>query len=184
MGLFSFFKRNSKEAVEQTIQKELPEIKREDFVDDSDPNLNDGIIKIPYGTGKPIDIIYAFLEENYEEKGYDDALCNPDKSYKELRLGAIKNEFSVKLKRIITKYEDDLEQINFHITSRSQAGLVDLVKELESHKSVLLRHKDELLKMQKEISDESPESLKGIFASYNSGFLRGLAATTIEKIKS
>lgn len=31
-------------------------------------------VLINYGTGMPIDLIYSFLKEDYETKGYDDAL--------------------------------------------------------------------------------------------------------------
>lgn len=40
----------------------LPEIKKEDFVDESNPS-SDGKITISYGTGMPIDLIYSFLKK-------------------------------------------------------------------------------------------------------------------------
>jgi hypothetical protein len=87
MGLFNFFRRN------KTKESDLPEIKKENFVDDSNPSDKNNIITITYGTGKPIDLIYSYLEGDYESKGYSDALCNPDNSYKEMNKTLIKNGF-------------------------------------------------------------------------------------------
>ncbi|MDR0939961.1 MAG: hypothetical protein LBN29_11560 [Mediterranea sp.] len=184
MGLFSFLFGSSK-AAESTVIKEndnLPEIKREDFVDDSDPEKDDGIIRIAYGTGRAIDLIYAFLDKDYESKGYDDALCNPDSSYKEMNVKGIKSKFYVMLKRIITKYDDDLRQVEFHIDSRRQLGLIDLVKQLESEKDTLKSHKELLLEMRAGSEEENLDPLINILTSYERGFLRGLAAKTIETL--
>lgn len=72
MGLFNWFKKKE-ENVTKTAEETLPEIKKEDFVDDIAPE-EDNSVTITYGTGMPIDLIYSFLKEDYETKGYDDAL--------------------------------------------------------------------------------------------------------------
>jgi hypothetical protein len=185
MGLFSFLFGRTKVEEPSPIERNdnLPEIKREDFVDDTNPEEDKNIISISFGTGQPIDLIYAFLDEDYESKGYDDALCNPDSSYKEMNVKVIKSKFGVKLKRIITKYEDDLREVQFHIDSRRQSGLVDLVKQLESKKDTLNSHRNILLNMKKEVEDGDSEPLTNILTSYERGFLRGLAAQTIASLK-
>ena len=89
MGFWNFFKQKEEEEVPQ-----LPEIKKEDFVDESNPS-SDGKITITYGTGMPIDLIYNFLKEDYERKGYEDALSNPDMSYRDTNKEIIKSELEV-----------------------------------------------------------------------------------------
>ena len=100
MGLFNFFKKgnqvNNTEVVglpnvEDNSKEILPEIRREDFVDDSEPNLESNTITIKYGTGMPIDAIYAYIQDDYEQEGYSDAMCNADMAYKESK----KEEFGI-----------------------------------------------------------------------------------------
>ena len=140
-------------------------------------------ITITYGTGKAIDLIYNFLKDDYESKGYDDALTNPDSSYKEMNKAMIKSSLEVKFKQVRRRYEDDLRTIDFHINSRKEAGLIELVKELETKKEILLQHVKELNTMEKDFMDEAPYMM-GMLYSYERGFLRGLAALSLEQIKS
>ena len=73
-------------------------IERETFVDDSEPSEDvRNIVTIQYGTGFPIDAIYAFVRKDLEEEGYNDALCCPDNSYKDRRIKIIKNELKTLL---------------------------------------------------------------------------------------
>lgn len=80
----------------------------------------------------PIDLIYNDLKEDYEQKGYEDAICNPDMSYKEMNQSIIRHNIEIKFEQVILKYNDDLHDIDFHIESRSQAGLIDVVKQLKT----------------------------------------------------
>lgn len=141
------------------------------------------IVTITYGTGKAIDLIYNFLKDDYESKGYDDALTNPDSSYKEMNKAMIKSSLEVKFKQVRRRYEDDLRTIDFHINSRKEAGLIELVKELETKKEILLQHVKELNTMEQDFLNEAPYMM-GMLFSYERGFLRGLAALSLEQIKS
>ena len=141
------------------------------------------IVTITYGTGKPIDLIYNFLKDDYESKGYDDSLTNPDTSYKEMNKSMIRSSLEIKFKQVHRKYEDDLRTIDFHINSRKEAGLVELVKELETKKEILLQHVKELNTMEQDFINEAPYMM-GMLFSYERGFLRGLAALSLEQIKS
>ncbi|KAA6338536.1 hypothetical protein EZS27_013471 [termite gut metagenome] len=177
MGLFNFFRRN------KAKESDLPEIKKEDFADDSNLSDKNNVITITYGTGKPIDLIYSYLEEDYESKGYNDALCNPDNSYKEMNKKWIKSGLEVKLKRVILIYGDKLSEIDFHIKSRAEAGLIDIVKDLESKKDILEKHVDTLAQMENEIQDDNVFYISRMLTSYERGFLRGLAALSLETVK-
>jgi hypothetical protein len=176
MGLFNFFRKN------KAKESALPEIKKEDFVDNSNPS-DKNVITITYGTGKPIDLIYAYLEGDYESKGYSDALCNPDNSYKEMNKTLIKSELEVKLKRVILIYGDKLREMDFHIKSRSEAGLIDIVTDLKSRKDTLEKHLATLIKMENEIQDDTIFYIHRMLTSYERGFLRGLAALSLETLK-
>ena len=166
MGVFDFFR--SKPVLVEETNEEKP--------------VNN-IVTITYGTGKAIDLIYNFLKDDYESKGYDDALTNPDSSYKEMNKAMIKSSLEVKFKQVRRRYEDDLRTIDFHINSRKEAGLIELVKELETKKEILLQHVKELNTMEQDFLNEAPYMM-GMLFSYERGFLRGLAALSLEQIKS
>lgn len=176
MGFWNFFKQKKEEA------PLLPEIKKEDFVDESNPS-SDGKITITYGTGMPIDLIYNFLKEDYERKGYEDALSNPDMSYRDTNKEIIKSELEVKFKQVRLKYNDVLRELDFHITTRTQAGLVDLVRQLETEKETYLQHTKELNQMEEDFINQKPYII-GMLLSYDKGFSRGLAALSLEKMKT
>ncbi len=175
MGIFNFFKKKQ-ELVQPIIAQESlnDEAKKE--------KTENSYITIAYGTGRPIDLIYNFLRDDYESKGYDDALTNPDTSYKEMNKSMIKSALEVKFKQVQRRYEDDLKKIDFHINSRKEAGLVELVKELETKKEILLQHVNELNTMERDFIGEKPYMM-GMLYSYERGFVRGLAALSLEQIK-
>ena len=177
MGVFNFFRKKQVLVEEPTMEQNLvvEETQNEKPVN--------GMVTITYGTGKPIDLIYNFLKDDYESKGYDDALTNPDTSYKEMNKSMIKSSLEIKFRQVHRKYEDDLRTIDFHINSRKEAGLVELVKELETKKEILLQHVKELNTMEQDFINEAPYMM-GMLFSYERGFLRGLAALSLEQIKS
>ena len=176
MGVFDFFRR--KPAIVEPIEEQNVLVEE---TNEEKPVNN--VVTITYGTGKAIDLIYNFLKDDYESKGYDDALTNPDSSYKEMNKAMIKSSLEVKFKQVRRRYQDDLRTIDFHINSRKEAGLIELVKELETKKEILLQHVKELNTMEQDFIDEAPYMM-GMLFSYERGFLRGLAALSLEQIKN
>jgi hypothetical protein len=96
MGLFDLFKKKEQVAESNIEPKDsLPEIRENDFIDNSEPSEN-STYSVEFGSKLPIDIIYGFLKEDYENKAYHDALTNPDKSHKEKNLAIIRSNLEVK----------------------------------------------------------------------------------------
>ena len=184
MGLLDLFKskvENQENNLE--IKNVLPEIREDDFIDNSEPSeYETSTYSVEFGTKLPIDIIYGFLKEDYEKKAYNDALTNPDKSYKEMNLAIIRSNLEVKFKQVLLKYEDMLREINFHIQSRGQAGLTDIVELLKSKKEAYEKHMEELKKMKVDL-DKEELYMTGIFKSYEVGFTRGLASLSLQNLK-
>jgi len=126
---------------------------------------------------KGISLLFAFLEQNYEGKGYDDALVNPDGSHLDQNLNAIKNEFERTIRKVSIFYGDFIRQIDFHIASRARSGMVDTVEELTTKKETAESH----IKQVQEIESQAKNSAgpgQGILISYTRGFRNGLAAIT------
>lgn len=172
MGLFSFFKRGS-DNQEIEPQKSLPEIREEDFVDNSDPN--EEVVSIPYGTRMPIDAIYAFISKDYEQEGYNDAMCNADSSYKDSKKIIIKNELKRLFEQVGLRYKSDLREIEVQINIVEQQGLINTASALKARKDTFLEHMETMSKMEQSL-DNGEQQMLSMIDSYERGFLKGLAA--------
>lgn len=183
MSWFNFLKKQQEATIEPIVMPEEVVESANQGIDETESNRDrTSVVSIKYGTGMPIDLIYSFLKEDYEARGYDDALSNPDVSYKEMNKSMIRSNLEIKFRQVRLRYSDDLRNLDFHIKSRSEAGLVDLVKQLEMEKNMLLQHVEELNKMEQDFQDNVPY-MTGMLLSYERGFLRGLGALSLEQIK-
>ena len=106
-----------------------------------------------------------------------------DMSHKEMNHSIIRHNIEIKFEQVILKYNDDLHDIDFHIESRSQAGLIDVVKQLKTKRETLQRHVDKLHEMEADFRNEVPYMM-GVLLSYERGFLRGLAALSLDTLKN
>ena len=184
MSFLDIFRKSSPTSVEQTKDENpLPEINESDFVDYSDPSKsNQETYYINIGSNLPIDVIYTFLKEDYESKAYQDALNNPDRSYMNANIDLLKSTLSIKFKQILLKYDTMLDVLHYHIDTRKQAGLTDVVDLLETKKKIYTKHVDTIQKMKEDLASNEPYMTR-IFTSYEIGFKRGLSALTILNLK-
>ena len=172
MGLFDFFNRkNGKSQIPEDvfIEKDKPS-------DDASVESN-GVLSGQNG----INLLFQFLEKNYEAKGYDDALINPDITHLEQNKEALQNDLERTIRKVKTFYEDFIRETNFHISSRSRSGMVDTVEELTVKKETAENH----IKQVKEIEEEAHNNKgvgQGIILSYTRGFRNGLAAISHHSI--
>jgi hypothetical protein len=185
MGFFDLFKKSNQ--VQDTLlesKKSLPESKGDDLTNHGELMKGDiTTYSIEFGTRLPIDIIYEYLQEDIESKAYQDALTSPDRSYKETNLAIIRSNLEVRFKQVTLKYEDMLRDIDFHIQSRGEAGLTDIVELLKSRKAIYGKHLEELRKMKADL-DNGELYMTGLFKSYEVGFTRGLASISLHNLKS
>jgi hypothetical protein len=142
------------------------------------PEMNNNISA--YGS-KGLDAVYAFLQNDYESRGYNDALINPDESYKSDNIRLFHHDFKILIDRSLSFYDDQLKDIEFHITSRSRAGLIDLVDELRMRKVMISEHREKLIELKEETKNGNG-STERIALSYQRGFMRGLSAISQSKV--
>lgn len=166
MKILNLFK---KKIITETVEDSIPS--KELFVEENESVINSNTQIEKYNLEK----IYDFAEIDYEQKGYDDALMNPDNSYSDDNMKLLKLDLGIRIKRAYKTYEDYSKDIEFHIETRNNAGLIDTVKLLESE---LSKVKDSI-KQVKEIEEEFHQNkglVERISLSYKRGFMRGLAA--------
>lgn len=128
-----------------------------------------------------IDAIYAFLQTDYESRGYNDALTNPDDSYKNDNVKLLEYDLQLLIQRSFIFYDDKLKEIDFHIGSRTRAGLIDLVEELKVKREIVVEHIGKVKQLQSDIDSNSGMGER-IRLSYQRGFMRGLSAISQTKV--
>jgi hypothetical protein len=185
MGLFNFF--NRKNGVPDHLNgadsaQKLSDTPQGVFVE-KDKQLNSGSAENHSSSSSEhgINLLFQFLEKNYEKKGYDDALMNPDNTHLEQNIAALKNELERTIRKVKTFYEDFIREINFHISSRTRSGMIDTVEELNAKKETAESHVRQVLEIEQE-ANESRGVAQGIVLSYTRGFRNGLAAISHHSI--
>ena len=175
MGLLSFLFGSKKDVPvqEEVSSKILPEIKEEDFVDNSDPN--EDLYTVNYGTKMPIDAIYAYINRDYEQSGYDDAMVNADSTYKDSKKNIIKNELRRLFEQVTLRYRNDLRDIEVQIEIVEQQGLINTASSLKARKDTYIEHMSVMKDMVESLEKEEPQMMSMV-KSYERGFLKGLAA--------
>jgi hypothetical protein len=176
MGFFSIFNRKTPEQP----QNILPDKPEESLTEQTSPQpATASLFSDNHSTG--IEAIYNFLQDDYETKGFNDALTNPDDSYKQDNIRLIRFDLQILIQKVSTYYEDLSSELDLHIATRSRAGLIDLVQELETRKQMVGEHKTKVAQIQAGLQDENSLSNR-IILSYQRGFMRGLSALSQSKV--
>jgi hypothetical protein len=130
---------------------------------------------------KGLDSVYRFFQDDYETRGYNDALTNPDESYKADNIRLLNHDLFILIDRTSSYYEDLAKEVEFHINSRSRAGLIDLVEELKIRKEIITDHRTKLAEIKAE-AQSGTGAVQRIGLSYQRGFMRGLASISQAKL--
>ena len=183
MGLFNFLRRNnpSKDTFlqGQSDNKDVSNIPRDIFIEDKEPQDVSSILA--NGSSNGIEVVYAFLQADYESRGYSDALTNPDESNKQDGIKLIKLDLHVLIDRIHNYYKRRLNDLEFHTASRGRAGLIDLVEELKSEKEKSTTEIQRLKEIENSI-EPGNGLVERVVLSYSKGFMRGMSAITLSRI--
>lgn len=187
MGLFSFFNRkngNTSDSEGTTIStsERMPGT-TEEVVGGKDNPLNTKSTdknNLP-SKDNGINLLFQYLEKNYETKGYDDALINPDNTHLEQNIAALRNELERTIRKVKTFYEDFIRETDFHIASRSRSGMIDMVEELTVKKETAENHIRQVIEIEQEVNNNKGAG-EGIIISYTRGFRNGLAAISHHSI--
>ncbi|SJZ95888.1 hypothetical protein SAMN04488128_10235 [Chitinophaga eiseniae] len=177
MSLFNIFNRQRLNGHQHAMEtgSTIPDIPETTFIEKETPGQEQPEEKVVAPLNGGIHLLYDFLDKNYESKGYNDALINPDATHLEQNVIALKNDLERSIRKVKTFYEDFIRQINFHISSRSRSGMIDTVEELTIKKEIAESH---ILQV-REIEEQARVNEgvgHGIIISYSRGFRNGLAA--------
>lgn len=184
MGIFNFFNRkngnkntfnDANPSINGTHAEEL-HVEKDRHTHNETPEKNNGSA-IQNG----INLLFQYLDKNYEMKGYDDALINPDNIHLEQNIAALRNDLERTIRKVKTFYEDFIRETDFHISSRSRSGMIDTVEELKVKKETAENHIRQVLEIEQEAKNNKGVG-EGIIISYTRGFRNGLAAISHHSI--
>ena len=151
-----------------------------------DPKEEEGkknLITITWGTGMPIDVIFHFIHKNYEEDGYQDALINSDPKYRETKEEIILNDLKMLFMRISLRYKNDIREIDVKIDNAQKSLALSSASMLQARRDTYEEHLNEIQRMQEQLEAKDPKMMTMI-ESYRRGFLKGVAAATINFISN
>ena len=166
----------SQEAVESQVQdftEENPTNSRSPQIDQKDAETKSYWIN--YGTGFPIDVIYGYINRDFEQKGFDDAMVNMDPSYKESGKKLIVNKLKVLFQQVSLRYQGDLQELAVTIETMQSQGLPLQMKRLETRQKQLENHVKRIEEMKMSL-ERGDEEMMRMVMSYERGFKKGMIA--------
>lgn len=125
--------------------------------------------------------LYSLLDRDNEQKGYDDALINPDSTQMDMGLSIIKDQLSRSIDEVKIYYEDFLREIDFHIESRKANAMVTTVEELTMKKEIGREHLEKVKEIELQCTNGKFKDM-GMAMTYVRGFQKGLAAISTTEI--
>lgn len=199
MGLFEWFKRNQPPSVpplsssHNGLEAETKEngnailsdtggdrtIPREIFIEEKHPDEHSGTFN---NSRTGIDAIYAFLQRDYEQKGYNDALRNEDQGYKQSNIQSIKRELLIMIDREALFLEKSRKDLECEIDLRKNAGFYELARRLETTKEKVLADIAKLNDIKQHVESNSG-LFENVLLSYERGFNRGLVAISLSRFR-
>ena len=186
MALFGLFGTKPKENVEmipELTENVQGEGNEETASPEEEKKDEKHLITITWGTGMPIDVIFNFIHKNFEEDGFQDALVNCDITYRDAKEKIIRNDLEMLFKRIILKYKSDIRVVNVKIENAHKALALAAATDLEALRATYEEHLTEIQEMQLLLDANDPK-MTTMIESYRRGFLRGIAANTVNFINN
>lgn len=156
-------------------EMETSQISREKFIMENTPNVDSQEL--------PIYNIYKRLQEDWETKGYKDALNFPDSTYRDNQKRVIIDQLRIAIKEALLRYDDKIVDIDMLINQAQKSGLLETYEKYIQEKRKLTTHRDELSAFDVD-AEIIGEKTKPILTSYDMGFARGMVSLSNERISA
>lgn len=180
MGLFS-----RKNQVPEPISNEMKHSESEEQGDDKVPIPRDRFILESKAEEEnpelPIYSIYQRFQEDWETKGYKDAVKFPETSYRDNQKRVIVDKLRLAIKEALLRYEDKITDIDSHINRAEKNGLIETLEKYQQERKKLIAHRNELSVLDQDVR-EAGEKTRPILVSYDMGFTCGMVALSDDKV--
>lgn len=186
MKLFGIFRRTDQNDEKNSV-KDLDS----NYLDNTEQSYPSGdnktssnnVITITWGTGMPIDVIFAFIHRDFEEQGYQDALVNSDLRYREMKEGIIRNDLRLLFRRISLRYQSDIRMLDVQIKNAEEAYAMTSASMMQAQRETYQEHLEEIADMETLLANDDPK-MTTMIESYRRGFQKGIAAQAIKFIQT
>ncbi len=161
-----------------------PTIERNDFVDDDASEAWTGSSKesgFVIKTGLPIDKIYAYVAQDFEGEGYEDACINQGKEFCETKVSQIRVQLKNLFHMARTDYKGRIRKLNVDIRNAEDAFAINASMTLQAMKETCEEHLADLDQMEKELDANDPRMICMI-ETYRRGFIKGINARTLDLV--
>ena len=165
---------STSEMMDVNVGNKVP---RNEFVADENPEPT--VTTISFGTGRPIDAIYAFITRDFEDEGYNDALINNDKSYRDTKEALLRNNLKLRFQQVKVRYQDDIRKLKVQVQIAEESMVVSSAAQLKATIETFQSHLAEIARMEEDLERNDPKMTQMI-ESYKRGFLKGIAAQTYD----
>ncbi|MCM1443613.1 MAG: hypothetical protein NC083_08820 [Muribaculum sp.] len=177
MSLFSFIRKpNPIEDVtsvsNDNAELTRPEIIESDFIDTKDPN--EGRTNLNYATGFPIDKIYEYIEKDWQDEGFQDALNNPDLAFLTTKTEIIRQGLIHRFDLVSLSYTNNIRYAQEKIKTLSALGMLTTMEKFDSLIKTCNEHLEKIESLKESFKKEDP-SLMCMIESYKQGFMLGVA---------
>ncbi len=143
------------------------------FVNDSEPGIT--VKTSTFGTGHPIDAIYDFIQRDFEDEGYSDAMVNADMSYRVSKEELLRNNLKSRFQQVRLRYNDDIRMLKVKINVAETQMVITTADYLKAQIEMFEDHLKQLDKMEQDL-ERNDARMTQMIESYKRGFLKGISA--------
>lgn len=183
MKLFKLFSRSSNAETSNDVKETNQNYSGEGVQNDDNNTSSNRVITITWGTGMPIDVIFAFIHRDFEDQGYQDALVNSDLRYREMKEGIIRNDLKMLFRRISLRYQSDIRMLDVQIKNAEDAYAMTSASMMQAQRQTYQEHLGEIAEMETLLTKDDPK-MTTMIESYRRGFQKGITAQAIKFIQT
>ncbi len=160
---------------------QIPDIPEKVFVEFEKPKVKDDVNATDEPEIWDLRSLHDHLSQNFDKKGFEDALMNPDTSYMNENIEFIRNDINLLISKIKNYYRGYLSKIEFHIESRKRNGMIETVEELVNFRKTIEAEMEAINSIEEDTRNAVGLS-QNLILSYKKGFKNGFAAITYNTI--
>lgn len=181
MAFFKFIKKKKPSSVSNNMPTTdgEPITNGQDHQSSPEDSTHEELISITYGTGMPIDVIYAEIHHDYENEGFQDALVNTNAEYCKTKESILINKIRLLFNQVLLRYRSEIRNLDVEIANARTLFALGSAKMLEARKETCEEHVAEINGMIQKLESQTPEMMMMI-ESYRRGFNKGCAAKTAD----
>lgn len=161
------------EEVAKTEENKVPTVHKGPYI---------GVPIDMHRVGYPIDLVYSFINRDYHQIGYQDALVDGSKEYSETRQSIITNELKTLFMQVTHTYNEMIGNIEQKIEEAEANMLFTIANKLRKTLGLYNEHVATIRQMEEWLDIEDPRITK-MLKSYRMGFTKGFIVSCGGELK-